>query len=83
MSFDNEMMQALMADGETLRQMTGEDHGPWCPTCGANAPHLHPAVQFEGEVEVCSDAFHLVPTPQNTSEFIAAVEAKRAAKAAS
>lgn len=27
--FDKEMMKALEADGEMLRQMTGEDHGPW------------------------------------------------------
>lgn len=37
-----EMQKALEADGEKLRQLTGEDHGPWwledvdetCPTCG-------------------------------------------------
>lgn len=27
--FDDEMMRALEADGEMLRQLTGEDHGPW------------------------------------------------------
>lgn len=27
--FDNEMQKALEADGEKLRQLTGEDHGPW------------------------------------------------------
>jgi hypothetical protein len=26
---DKEMMKALMADGEKLRAMTGEDHGPY------------------------------------------------------
>jgi len=34
---DKEMMAALKADGEKLRQMTGEDHGPTfldtCPDC--------------------------------------------------
>lgn len=25
---DEEMMKALMSDGEKLRAMTGEDHGP-------------------------------------------------------
>jgi hypothetical protein len=25
---DKEMMRALAADGEKLRQLTGEDHGP-------------------------------------------------------
>ena len=28
MPFDKEMMRALEADGEKLRQLTGEDHGP-------------------------------------------------------
>jgi hypothetical protein len=26
---DKEMMKALEADGEKLRQLTGEDHGPY------------------------------------------------------
>jgi len=33
MGFDDEMMRALEADGEKLRQLTGEDHGPFCPDC--------------------------------------------------
>ena len=37
MSDDREMQKALEADGEKLRQLTGEDHGPWgiipCPCC--------------------------------------------------
>lgn len=39
--FDDEMMAALEADGEYLRQMTGEDHGPWglCCHCGAMTDH--------------------------------------------
>lgn len=28
MPFDKDMMRALEADGEKLRQITGEDHGP-------------------------------------------------------
>lgn len=35
---DKEMMKALELDGEKLRQLTGQDHGPefWadCPECG-------------------------------------------------
>jgi ribosomal protein S27E len=27
---DKEMLRALIADGEKLRQLTGEDHGPYC-----------------------------------------------------
>lgn len=27
--FDKEMQSALATDGEKLRAMTGEDHGPW------------------------------------------------------
>ncbi len=41
---NREMMQALEADGEKLRQLTGEDHGPVflsdlpapCPECGGD-----------------------------------------------
>lgn len=51
-----------------------------CPTCQSTHPHLHPAVQFEGEVETCSDAFHLTPTPQNTAAYIAGVRQKRKEK---
>ena len=36
-----------------------------CPTCEAPAPHLHPAVQHEGEVQVCRDQWHQTLTPQN------------------
>lgn len=47
-----------------------------CPTCNSPAPHLHPAVQFEGEVSVCIDEFHLRETPQNI--YIDVVVAHRA-----
>lgn len=49
-----------------------------CPRCGSSAPRMHPAVQHEGEVELCTHEFHLCPTNQNTPKYIAAVEAKRA-----
>lgn len=52
-----------------------------CPKCNSPAPHLHPAVQFEGEVEVCVDDFHLQITAQNTKEYCDDVLSKRAAKA--
>lgn len=46
-----------------------------CPTCSSSAPHLHPAVQHEGEVQPCRDRFHAIVTPQNTPERISASEA--------
>lgn len=44
-----------------------------CPRCNSPAPHLHPAVQHGGEVQVCRDSFHKRVTTQNTAERIAAV----------
>jgi len=32
--------------------------GTKCPTCSSPSPELHPAVQHEGEVQPCKDAFH-------------------------
>ena len=51
-----------------------------CPRCTSPHPHLHPAVQFEGEVETCTHDFHLRPTNQNRQQHIATVLAKRAAQ---
>lgn len=53
-----------------------------CPRCDSPVPHLHPAVQYEGEVELCTHAFHLTPTNQNRPEWIENVRAKLRAQAA-
>lgn len=51
-----------------------------CPTCDSPSPERHPAMAHEGEVELCTDAFHLIPTNQNRPAYIEAVLAKIAAK---
>ncbi len=38
------------------------------------APHLHPAMQYEGEVQPCDHQFHKQVTSQNTVERIAETE---------
>lgn len=54
-----------------------------CPTCNCPEPHLHPAMQSGGEVEVCADGYHLTPTPQNLPAYIELVAAKRRRRLAS
>jgi hypothetical protein len=50
--------------------------GKNCPRCDSPSPERHPAVQHEGEVEICTDPFHLTPTNMNRPQIIAAVCAK-------
>jgi len=55
---DKEMMAALEADGEKLRQLTGEDHGPWdlpepplelveCTACDGEGHTVHRISVYE------------------------------------
>lgn len=46
--------RALLAPPETRRPTH-------CPTCDSPAPHLHPAMQAEGEVQPCKDPWHIAP----------------------
>ena len=48
-----------------------------CPDCNSPFPGWHPAVQFEGEVEICTNGFHLKEHHTNKPEFMQAVRDKR------
>ena len=52
---DKEMQRALALDGEKLRQLTGEYHGPWfpCKTCDGWG-HFEFATGTEGDCEACN-----------------------------
>lgn len=52
-----------------------------CPKCNSPHPHSHPAMQHEGEVEICTHDFHLRPTNQNSQKYIDLVLAKRSEEA--
>jgi hypothetical protein len=52
------MQKALEADGEKLRQLTGEDHGPLCPRCLQHPLGINPIfLGHEGEGHICGDCW--------------------------
>lgn len=64
-TFDKEMQKALESDGEKLRQLTGQDHGPvwgtiaYCQFCHCETWH------FAGECE-WSDGHALGQSAEST-----------------
>ena len=48
-----------------------------CPRCNSPSPELHPAMQYEGEVQTCIDDYHLIPTNGNPPDKIARVHEER------
>lgn len=51
-----------------------------CPRCGSPSPELHPAVQYEGEVQPCSHEFHGRTTPSADAVAEANIVAKNIAE---
>lgn len=55
--------KAIFNKGERIMNDT-------CPKCGSHNPKLHPAVQHEGEVQICSDSYHLADEAIGKTGFI-------------
>lgn len=63
---NSEMMRALEADGEKLRRMTGEDHGPFFPDALEDFAPAVEAYEPTGSRVICN------PPPMDTDQdFIA------------
>lgn len=51
------------ATEELAERERGRVGGRKCPRCGSPDPKLHPAVQFEGEVQLCHHPYHAGADP--------------------
>ena len=74
MNFDREMQRALEADGEKLRQLTGEDHGPWfiddeypgqapCPNCFESSGYVSRTISATWYEPAWEDTDYSRPCP--------------------
>jgi hypothetical protein len=72
---DREMQRALLADGEKLRQLTGEDHGPWgfgeapqqwfvCDACDGSGVEVFGTTVYEHGCGFSHDDTDERPCPQ-------------------
>lgn len=63
----SEQIQAVL---DRVDEIEAEKARPTrCPTCDSPSPEKHPAMQFEGEVQPCSDAWHQ-PTPADPKKAL-------------
>jgi hypothetical protein len=56
--FSEAVLLLLLEQQRRIDALEGIGTRRGCPTCGSKSPELHPAVQHEGEVQICNDEFH-------------------------